>query len=215
MKFVRLETEERVVTHNLNQGHHRNYFTKEEQEAFWQGKVEKVNGCYSYEVQVRHLDFTTHLIADREYVEGKLGLRPLLRIIKRLSKGDRGALSKQLFPYYEKVAISKLSPDFSKHHQPKNLISLVDLNNRTAYHSHVSIRMGKSVFYAYGDGKEALGDIGRNHLKRCIAILREKGYIAVENKKYAKNLKGWRYDYSDTYYKLTNKAEKLIAGAKC
>jgi hypothetical protein len=168
-------------------------------------------GMYSLEAVVNFHSYDTHIRADRTYIEGKLGLREVLRIMDKLSKSEKGALSKQLYPYYQKVAASRLMPDLKKVYKEVRYVDISNKNDRHSHWSHVYIHIGKKEYFgSWDNGIEALEDIGKDHLKRCIAILADKGYITISNTKKNRRMSGYNYTYSNTYYKLTEKAEALL-----
>lgn len=212
MKLIEIKKDAKKRTVNLNEGAAmEEFFTKEEFQKFLRGDVpRKPNGGYTYPAEVTFYYYDYHVRLFREEVEKRLGLRPLLRYIKKLSKGDRGALSKQLYPYYQKVAISQLKPLLNAVYKPFSRTDISDLNNRQYHVSDVVVHYGKKEYRGF-DIDEILSDIGTDHLRRCIAILREKEYITISNTTQDRFLRGWRYTYSFTYYKLTEKGEQLVA----
>lgn len=205
MQKVKVERTSNKVKVNIN-SIRSDYFTEQERQDFINGKP-----C---EAEVIQHHYTVHLRTQREFIEKLLGLRPLLKTIQKLSK-EQGAMSKQLFKYYEKVGISTLSPHIKKVYTPIRKVDLNDLSNRQDHFSDVCIHIGTKEYYGIGKHVEdAAGKIAQDHLKRCIAILANKGYITITNQKRNRTMKGNRYTYSFTYYKLTDKANQLLSKMK-
>lgn len=199
-------------TFNLNQGRFsEKFFTKDEIEAFRTQQVPMVNGVYSYEATIKRLQYSVYVDVPRAYVEQKLSLKQVLQIMHKLSNGDRGALSKQLYVYYQKVGVSTLGRDLKKVYKEVDRLEFDEDGSRYWTTTDVHFLIGKKDHWGGDDGKCGLERIAKEHLSRCIAILREKGYIEVSNKQYTRSYRrGGPYNYSNTYYSLTEKALKYI-----
>lgn len=215
MRKIKITKELSQVNMNLNQGAAGSrFFTQEEKDDFQKGFAQKQQGSYSHPITVHFYNYMTHLELDKEELQDKLGLVPLMRIIKKLSKGDRGALAKQLYPYYEKVGISKLKYDVRKLYKYKDKVDISDLDNRQYHFTTLSIYVGKKTYFSARDEADALALLTRDHLNRCIAILANKGYITTSKTQKDTRMKGYGYTYRNTYYKLTDKAEKRLLVSK-
>jgi hypothetical protein len=213
MIFMKKEKEVEQRTAGIRNGGFREYFTEEERKR-QREHIKTTGQPFELEVQYTHTTDTTHIRVEREYLEKKMGLRELLRIIKRLSN-EKGALSKQLYKYYEKMGASKMKYDVMKMYEPGESIDLRDPNDRQVYYTTVELHYGKDTFYGFLDCfEDELGRLAQKHLSRCIAILTDKGYIEVSNSKKNRYMRGYKYTYSNTYYKLTEKAEKLLREGK-
>ena len=203
MNIIKVEEEVRETTINMNMGY-RQFFTKEEQELFRTQGVQ-ASGYYSLEKTVVYHTYTTHLRLTQQEIEKTLGLKDLLSIIDRLSK-ERPVRAKQLFPYYEKVGGGKLYPLMKGLYEDKEW-TIVETGRTEHHYTAVNIHVGKTSHYDnLSKGEEALRSVAKNHLKRCLAILIDKGYLTTK-----KDVsRGRRYTYSDTYYILTDKAKDLL-----
>lgn len=212
MKRTKTLLEGTTRTFNLNEGSFsEKFFTQEEVNAFRNREVDMENGVYSFEATVKRLQYSTYVEVPRSYVEKKLSLRQVLQIMQKLSNDDRGALSKQLYVYYQKVGVSTLGRDLKKLYRPVDRLEFEEGGDRYWTTTDVHFLIGKKDHWGGDDGKIGLERIAKEHLSRCIAILREKGYIETENKQFSRNYRRGSYNYSNTYYKLTEKAEQLLA----
>jgi hypothetical protein len=213
MKRTKTLLQTNIRTFNLNEGSFsKKFFTKEEIEAFLTQQVPMVEGVYSYEATIKRLLYSVYVDMPRAYVEQKLGLKQVLQIMHKLSNGDRGALSKQLYAYYQKVGVSTLGRDLKKVYKKVDRVEFDEDGSRYWTITDVHFLVGKKDYWGGRDGKCGLEDISNDHLRRCIAILKEKGYIEISNKQYTRGFRRSRntYHYSNTYYKLTEKALKLL-----
>lgn len=202
MDIIKVEEEVRETTVNMNMGY-RNFFTEEEQKQF---TAQGLQGrYYSLEKTIVYHTYTTHIRLEQSELEQTLGLRHLLGIIDRLSK-ERPVRAKQLFPYYEKVGENKLRPLMKGLYEEKEW-TIVETGRTEHHYTAVNIYVGKTNHYDnLSGGGEALRSVVKNHLKRCLAILIEKGYLTT-----TKDVsRGRRYTYSETYYILTDKAKKSL-----
>lgn len=214
MKLVNIEKDVKKVKHNFNQGSGivQSYGTPEEQDR-WKNNIEsfvKDGMSYTYEIEVTHHYWTYEFEITREYLEKKLPLKHLLQIIKKLS-GQRGAMSKQLYSYYEKAGSSKLRADFLKQYKYREKTDLS--NDRKHFTTDWIIKMNDKFVDGGHEDKEAIFDgITKKHLTRCLAILIDKGYLTTEKEESHRSFKRSRhtYTYSKTYYKLTDKAIKYL-----
>lgn len=212
MKRTKTFLEKKTITCDLNNMWARPFFTTEEQDAFDKERKLHPGGMLSsYIEDVEFWTYTVHLEIDRAYLEEKLGLRQVLQIMHKLSnRSHRGALSKQLYAYYEKVGVSTLGRDLKKVYKKVNYMEFSE-DGRKNISTNCVINLGKKEYNGLSSGVQAMERIAQEHLTRCIAILRKKGYIEIQNKKYTRSYRrGGQYNYSNTYYKLTEKAEKLL-----
>jgi hypothetical protein len=214
MRLTQIEKKEEVRKHNLNNGVYGTFYATEQELERWRNDIEsfeKVGNCYSYEFETTHYTWTYHIEVSRQYLEQKLPLKHLLKIIQKLSnRGDRGALSKQLYKYYEKAGSSKLRPDFQK------IFTAMEKNDpenrRHFIKDWVLSYNGKMKDFGHEHEEVIFDGVCSQHLSRCLAILIEKGYL--ETTKTTKR-RGFRrsshvYTYHNTYYKLTEKALKYL-----
>lgn len=215
MKRTKTLLEGSIRAYNLNEGQFsEKFFTQQEIEAFRKREVPMVKGVYSYEAAVKRLQYSVYVEVPRAYVEEKLGLRQVLQIMQKLSNHQRGALSKQLYVYYQKVGVSTLGRDLKKHYKMVKRIDFEEDGSRYWTTTDVYFLVGKKEHWGGDDGKCGLERIAKEHLSRCIAILREKGYIETQNKQFSRSYRRGSYNYSNTYYSLTEKAVALLEGVK-
>ncbi|UKL30058.1 hypothetical protein [Bacillus phage PK2] len=175
------------------------------------GTCEMVGGVYTYEIEVTHHYWTYEFEITKEYLEKKLPLRYVLQIIQKLSK-DRGALSKQLYKYFGKAGSSKLRGDFLKQYKYRTKTDISNPEDRKHFATDWSVKYYKTTDWGHEDREAMFESICGKHLSRCLAILIDKGYLTSENKKFNRGFKrsSHTYTYSNTYYKLTDKAIKYL-----
>lgn len=212
MKFIKqeLEVEKRIA--NIREGGVRDYFTEEEkrqQNEF----IARTGQPFELEVPYTQTNINIEIRVEREYLEKKMGLMELLRIIKKLSK-EQGAVSKQLYRYYHKMGASRMEPDVEKLYTDVEKIDISDPSNRRSWYSVVRIQYGKESYWYWKGSEYELGRIAEKHLSRCLAILIDKGYLTTTNRKFTRSYRRGSYSYSNTYYKLTDKALERLNGGR-
>jgi hypothetical protein len=216
VKLTNVNKEVKKIKHNFNQGFgiHETYGTPEESKR-WREDIEsfqKDGNCYTYEIEVTHHYWTYEFEVTREYLEKKLPLKQVLQIIKKLS-GDRGAMSKQLYSYYEKAGSSKLRADFLKQYKYRTKTDLSNTEDRKHFTTDWLVKYNGNFIDGGHEDTEAIFDgITKKHLSRCLAILIDKGYLTTTKEESHKSFRRSRttYTYSKTYYKMTDKALKYL-----
>lgn len=204
IQFINTRATKETLTAEIDKPYHAELFTEAEHSAFQESIISGREGGYKEIQYTSYMRYTTIEIS-RDYIESRFGLKDLLKIMDKLS-GPQGVRSKPLYAYYEKVFQSRLKGPIAALYEDVKGYDISDLNHRFSYRSDIIIRYGKESYNGLGGVKTCLMFISKQHLRRCLAILIEHGYVVPETKQ----IRGRRSVYGRTTYQLTDKATQLL-----